>query len=503
MSQCCYALLPSRGDFMISGDTTMIDLLLASPLGSIAVISVVVLIVTCLYRVTVHPLSHIPGPLIPKITSLWLYYHAYIGDEATAIHELHNKYGPLIRVAPNEVDIADVDAVSPIYVSKGGFRKAPCYVNFDIDLHRSIFSALDPEQRSPRAKAVIPLFSTKSIRDNEAAIYGCVDTMVGRMQDESGSGKPVNVLNLTRSLALDAVSTHLFRENYNGISEKGEQLSASAFVDLFVGVGRFFYLPNVVFTWTEWAIGKLYPSERTTSSLAVVDKFVDDMVTHTKAGAQTYPGRLLAIGLTPSEVKAQCKDLMFAGTDSTGANLARICQELARSPDRYQALRSEVVSNLEAGTAKTDAQALPYLSAVVKEALRISMANPTRLPRIVPSSGWTFKGTNFPSGAIVGCSAYELHLNPAVFPNPQTFQPERWLRDNVTPEMRKHSFAFGAGSRACIARNLATTELYLATEKLAESGVLRGARPCKDSIEIYEWFNSRVKDEKVELVWGV
>lgn len=128
------------------------------------------------------------------------------------------------------------------------------------------------------------------------------------------------------------------------------------------------------------------------------------------------------------------------------------------------------------------------------------MANPTRLPRVVPPEGWTFKGTHFPGGSIVGCSPYELHFNPTVFPNPHEFRPERWLEPD-TSEATKYWFAFGAGPRACIARNLATLELYMATEKLVESDVLRGAKACQDDVEIYEWFNSKVKGEKIELTF--
>jgi Cytochrome P450 len=131
------------------------------------------------------------------------------------------------------------------------------------------------------------------------------------------------------------------------------------------------------------------------------------------------------------------------------------------------------------------------------------MANPTRLPRTVPSVGWDFKGTHFPGSITVGCSAFELHLNPIAFPYPESFSPERWLVDDAKAKeaMSKSWFAFGAGSRACIARNLAMTELYMATERLVESGVLDGARACQEEVQIYEWFNSSVKAEKIELVW--
>ncbi|XP_014559029.1 hypothetical protein COCVIDRAFT_13940 [Bipolaris victoriae FI3] len=458
-----------------------------------------ILFIRSIYRVYFHPLAHIPGPILSKLTSLWLHYHAYIGDEASVIHKLHQQYGPYVRVSPNEVDLSDADGIPAIYVSKGGFPKAKCYANFDIDGHKTIFSTTNQDYRAHRAKAVLPLFSTKSLRENEQAIWGCVNCMVDRLKEEAKTKRPVNVLNLTRSLAVDAVSTHLFRENYDGVSEKGPVLSVSAFVDAFVAVGRFFYLPNIAFVWLEWAVEKWAPDRETDDSMSLVDKFVATLVGNTTSKSTTYPGRLLAIGLSDSEVRAQCKDLIFAGTDSTGMNLATIMRSLVLHPEKYQRLKEEFTKNAALGPDAQDAQALPYLNAVVKEGLRLSMANPTRLPHVVPAGGWTFKGTYFPAGSLIGCSAYELHFNPEVFPQPQEFIPERWL--NTTEDMSKSWFAFGAGSRACIARNLATMELQFATERLAKTGVLDGARAVQKEVEIYEWFNSKVKGGKIELVW--
>lgn len=452
-----------------------------------------------IYRIYFHPLSHIPGPILAKVTSLWLHYYAYVGTEASIVHQLHQQYGPYIRVSPNEVDISDADAISAIYVSKGGFPKAPCYANFDIDMHKTIFSTTDVDYRAPRAKAVMPLFSAKALRENEQAIQGCVNRMVERLQEEAKTKQPVNVLNLTRSLAVDAVSTHLFQENYDGVSERGPVLSVSAFVDAFVAVGRFFYLPNMLFVWLEWAITKWQADRQTDDSMSLVDNFVGNLVRNTSTKSTTFPGRLLEAGLSDSEVKVQCKDLIFAGTDSTGMNLATIIRNLTLFPEKYEKLKQEVSENAALGAGCLDAQALPYLNAIVKEALRTSMANPTRLPHTVPQGGWTFKNTYFPAGSVVGCSAYELHYDPIVFTEPQCFMPERWL--NATEEMSKCWFAFGAGSRACIARSLATLELQLTTERLAETNVLEGAKAVQDKIEIFEWFNSKVKGEGIELIW--
>ncbi|EKG14811.1 Cytochrome P450 [Macrophomina phaseolina MS6] len=324
-----------------------------------------------------------------------------------------------------------------------------------------------------------------------------------------GRGRRVDVLNLARSLALDAVSGYLFRRSYGGVEEgkqggrKGgeapqqQQLSASQFVNTFVAVGRFFYLPNWVFVAVE-ALAMRFNVEKheVESSMGTVAAFVKDIVEEAEKNGleETYHGRLLKAGFTKDETMAQCMDLMFAGTDSTGMNLATACWWLAKKPEVYDRLRKEVLANPDA-----DPQTLPYFSGVIKETLRISMANPTRLPRVVPPEGWNFESTFIPPDTVVGLSPYTLHFNPQVFPRPHEFLPERW--ENPTPDMLRDHIPFGLGSRACIARNLATVELYLAVREIVRRGVLEGAKCVQDKIEILDWFNSKVIGEKIELEW--
>ncbi|KAF2090847.1 cytochrome P450 4A10 [Saccharata proteae CBS 121410] len=482
----------------------------ASPLHSpwalpIAILAALLALST--YRLYLHPLAHIPGPILARLTSLYLYHHAYHGTEATTIDALHRLHGPIVRIAPNEVSISDGAALAPIYSEKGGFLKAPCYRNFDIEGHQSIFSAVDPKQRGPRAKAVMGMFATRRIREEggEGVIRGCAGRMVERMERERGRAGRTDVLDLARCLALDAVSGYLFGRGYGGIDEgmksegmrKHAQLSASQFVNTFVAVGRFFYLPNWVFLVLEdLAMRFNVEKGEVEDSMNAVSKFVDGVVQQAideDQGEETYQGRMLKAGISKSETMAQCMDLMFAGTDSTGMNLATACRHLSMKPEIYNRLREEVLASPDA-----DPQTLPYLTCVIKETLRISMANPTRLPRVVPPSGWTFASTYFPPGTVVGMQPHTLHFKPEVFPSPFDFIPERW--EDPIPEMTRDHIPFGLGSRQCIARNLATAELFWTVREIAIRGVLEGAKP-PDEVRILEWFNSKVVGEKIELTW--
>jgi hypothetical protein len=66
----------------------------------------------------------------------------------------------------------------------------------------------------------------------------------------------------------------------------------------------------------------------------VVDKFIDNLCSSTLSGVTGYPGRLMAIGLKKSEVKAQCMDLIFVGTHPTAINLATIFRQLVLNPEK-------------------------------------------------------------------------------------------------------------------------------------------------------------------------
>ncbi|KAL2797882.1 cytochrome P450 [Aspergillus keveii] len=449
-----------------------------------------------LYRLYFHPLSKVPGPKLAACTSLWLAYHTYVGDECTVIFELHKKYGSVLRVAPNDVDIASGDAIEPIYLTRGGFPKTSVYSKFDIEGHTTIFSTLTLPERANRAKAVAPLFSTASIRDSQDALNGVVSEFVERIRRDAKSGQPVNVLQIARALAIDAVTTYLFQERYGALDENVDIMSASPFVDAYVGVGAFFnftcgrlgeHLVGVLEHFTQ--------GSETAKSFIAMDEYTRRLVKSSVPKSGSYQSRLLE-RVSESQSQIEVKDVCFAGTDSTGMNTATIMWYLAKYPHIYNRLRASLEATTAANLSPiTD----PYLRGVVREGLRLSWANPIRLPRSVPSPGWQYKSYFFPPGTSVGVAAFQLHQDETVFPEPQEFKPERWL--NPTDEMLNNFFAFGKGTRACIAQNLGNMEVTLAILGIARADLLAGARAIGDRVEIAEWFNSRVKGEEILIQW--
>jgi len=231
--------------------------------------------------------------------------------------------------------ISDGAALNAIYNERGGFRKADCYANFDFEGHTTIFSARDGEYRAARSKAVVSMFSTSNIRAGQKTIEACVQRFIERMRYDAQTKGPVDILNLCRSLALDAVSSFLFKRPYGGIEEKSGRLSASVFVDTVVASGRFFYLPHWLFGIVETVRSKLAPSADASAEAggAYFDSFVRELVADTPPGEETYQGRLKKAGVSDDENAIQIMDLMFAGTDSTGTILSKLIWRLAKSPN--------------------------------------------------------------------------------------------------------------------------------------------------------------------------
>ena len=108
---------------------------------------------------------------------------------------------------------------------------------------------------------------------------------------------------------------------------------------------------------------------------------------------------------------------------------------------------------------------LPYLGAVIKEALRLHAPVGLVLERIVPEGGVTLCGHFFPQGTIVGCNPVIIHMDERVYGRSypiNEYWPERWLDADVEEraDMERCFMAFGSGKRTCIGKNISLLEVY-------------------------------------------
>jgi cytochrome P450 len=160
-------------------------------------------------------------------------------------------------------------------------------------------------------------------------------------------------------------------------------------------------------------------------------------------------------GMTDVELRDELMTALAAGHETTATGLAWAFERLLSNPATYDRLRDEVRACGDAPDPEKLAT-LPYLDAVVKEALR--------LRPVVPVVGRVLKkdmrigGYDMPAGSAVGACIYLAHRNPNVYPEPEQFKPERWL--GVTPDPTTW-LPFGGGVRRCVGLAFALYEMKI------------------------------------------
>jgi cytochrome P450 len=148
------------------------------------------------------------------------------------------------------------------------------------------------------------------------------------------------------------------------------------------------------------------------------------------------------------------------------------------NPLIFDKLRTEL-SNAPSAGSWTELEKLPYLSAVIEEGNRLSFGVTARTARIAPEpltyspsshvkSPTTGSQTyTIPPGTPISISTLSAHTAESVFPDPFTFDPERWLGEEGR-QRRKFQMAFSKGGRRCLGIELARAELYLVIAALVQ-----------------------------------
>jgi cytochrome P450 len=167
-----------------------------------------------------------------------------------------------------------------------------------------------------------------------------------------------------------------------------------------------------------------------------------------RLGAKSSEGNA---SLDAKDVACECLDHMAAGIDTTGDALCFLMWEL--SQPRSMGFQKRLQGEVTAAPAETPVDRLAFLDAIVMEGLRCFPPIPMSLPRRVPPGGKIIDGYFLPSATVVSCQATSVHMaNVDVYPEPEKFNPDRWLQAQGDIERKRLFFAFSSGGKACIGK---------------------------------------------------
>lgn len=160
--------------------------------------------------------------------------------------------------------------------------------------------------------------------------------------------------------------------------------------------------------------------------------------------------------MTDEELKDELVTMLFAGLETTAIALSWALYWVHKQPD----VKAKLMAELDALDVDADPlaiAALPYLTAVTSETLRIYPVAPITSPRIATESV-TINGYTFPPETYIAPAIYAVHHREELYPNPKEFKPERFLERRFAAS---EFIPFGGGSRRCLGYALAKLELNL------------------------------------------
>ncbi|APA05859.1 hypothetical protein SS1G_01757 [Sclerotinia sclerotiorum 1980 UF-70] len=461
----------------------MFHLIVSLPIWVLISIPASIYLLSIIFLAIIDPLRHIPGPFLARFTRAWYFWEIYKGSFYRTNQQLHSRYGPIVRIAPHEYSIDDVQAARVIYSTAGGsFPKAPWYRAWmPLDSGpETLFTERNPHRHSAQRRKVANHYSMSSLVGYEIYVDNCTELLSRRFGELANSGNIVDLHHWLQCYAFDVIGEITFGKRF-GLLDMGEDkdgvfkaLDSGTSYSTFAGI------------WS-WVHGFLLPIMPKTGGLAYLVDFTESSISekikllrdprsgeNEREGTPDIMTKILMASekdpekITRADLFNTCFANIGAGSDTTAITLSSVLYHLFKHPETYHRLREEIETAAKEGRVSDpvtfkEAHGLPYLQAVIKEGLRVHPAVGLGLQRVVPAGGTTIANQFIPGGSTVGINAYVAHLNTSVWGlDADTWRPERWLEieeQGRGGEVEKYFFSFGMGSRTCIGKNISLLEI--------------------------------------------
>ena len=149
-----------------------------------------------MYNLWFHPLRHFPGPLEARATRIWYCRKLLSGKVSFEIGKMHEKYGDVVRIGPDELSFNDPAAWNDIYgyrAGKGEFMKDPTFYNVTSSGKLSIIGS-DTQRHGELRRLMAHGYSDRALRDQIPIIKSYGDLFFHKIRDISKSGEPVDLV---------------------------------------------------------------------------------------------------------------------------------------------------------------------------------------------------------------------------------------------------------------------------------------------------------------------
>ncbi|KIX08598.1 uncharacterized protein Z518_03254 [Rhinocladiella mackenziei CBS 650.93] len=435
----------------------------------------VLLFVRPLYKRYSSPLRQFPGPFIASCTRMWKVWSTWTGKTEQHHIALHQKYGPVVRIAPNEVSFSSPDAAIELFKTGKGFHKTDFYGVFPPPENPDIFTETREAVHGVKKRYATTPYSLASMQQSTPRIEETERLLMSKLDEFADGSKICDLGDWLHFFAFDVLGEVAFSKKF-GFLEAGidvdraiKTIDNSQWYNGIIGQVPWLdhiFRRNPLWNYIPWMATKNALVTRT--ALAQLDKRNNpppgekveyrDLLNSLIEAQKQHPE-----ALGPGDVFAIAHGAIFAGSDSTASTMQSFFWHVLSNRRVYDKLINEIMTaDLSEMVSYNEAQNLPYFQACLKEAMRISPAVGLNITRKVPPGGAEIDGVKLPAGTAVAVNGWVLHRHKGVFgQDAEVFRPERWLggdKENIKT-MDRCMFQFGGGSHVCIGRHLALLEM--------------------------------------------
>jgi cytochrome P450 len=363
--------------------------------------------------------------------------------------KLTREYGDIVqyRVTPEPAYLINhPDFVQHVLVSNGRNYNKDTHLNkymLQAITGQGLLTSENPLWRQQR-RLIQPAFHQKSLVKFVSLIQDATSQTLARLSTYAATNEPFDMAQEMMQLTLNIVSRALF----------GYDIDQQASL-----VGE------AINTLIEIAKPK---QQRFQEMLKVLDEVVYNIIQQRRQQPHSEQLDLLDMliqaryaetgeGMSDQQIRDEVMSLLVAGHETTANTLSWLWYLLAQHPAVVAKIEAEIDGLLDCRFPTiSDFPRLTYSNKVIKESMRLYPSAWSISRRALADDN--IGGYHIPAGAIVALSPYTLQRHPTFWPEPETFDPERFASEQ---EVRRHRYAyipFGAGARKCIGDQLALME---------------------------------------------
>ncbi|KAI9677969.1 MAG: hypothetical protein M1822_008077 [Bathelium mastoideum] len=394
-------------------------------------------------------------------------------------------------MGPDILSLSDPSVAKKVFTTKKPWKKTPMVSVNDVMVNgqrvSNLFCTQDEDWHDAKLKPIKSLYSMTKVQDFEANVDLAIDLFVEKLQERFVTvGASCDMAKYLGYFAWDAMSWVTFGKPL-GILEDGNDgrkyiENSNRSLDYFAPISQ---IPELDFLFDKNPIHRIGPPPFKWANEFSLEAYIQRMqVKRAPDAPEDYLDRFI-------EAKSKYPDVVddhtvvvyllsnvLAGSDTTAIAMRAALYYTLKNPQVHRSLCQELEeAKLSLPISWKACNSLPYLDAVMREAMRIHPGVGLMLERYVPEGGLVLPdGRLVPENIKVGMNPWVVNRNEDVFgPDADQFKPERWLRqENESEEdfearkgkMKSADLTFGAGSRVCLGRYLSQLESYKAIATL-------------------------------------